>query len=89
VGLIGALAAIREHSPIAAERFLKRVESTLKRLEEFPESGAVIQEFPTLPYREVFIRPYRFFYKFDQETVWVVDLWHGSQVPTEPPDDLN
>ncbi len=56
----------------------------LRRLERFPESGRVLPEFPDLPYRDVIVAPYRFFYRVAGETVWVVGVWHGAQIPEEP-----
>jgi len=56
----------------------------LKRLERFPESGRRIPEFPELPYREVLLPPYRFFYRVRDKSVWIVAVWHGAQLPNEP-----
>jgi plasmid stabilization system protein ParE len=81
---LAALAYIREDNPLAASRLQERAEKILSRLEQFPESGRVIPEFPDLPYREVVISPYRFFYRLKGETVWVVAVWHGAQLPREP-----
>ena len=67
-----------------------KAEKILKRLETFPESGRVVPEFPDLPYREVIARPYRFFYRVKGEIVWIIAVWHSSQLPNEPgsnPDD--
>ena len=60
---LSALSYIRKDKPSAAINFRKRAEKILRRLEDFPESGRIIPEFPELPYREVIISPYRFFYK--------------------------
>ena len=60
---LSALSYIRKDKPSAAINFRNRVEKILRRLEDFPESGRIIPEFPELPYREVIISPYRFFYK--------------------------
>ena len=79
-----ALAYIRRDNPEAAWRFRQRTEKVLRRLEEFPESGRVIPEFPDLPYREVVIAPYRFFYRLKGDTVWIVAVWHGAQLPKNP-----
>jgi plasmid stabilization system protein ParE len=56
----------------------------LRRLEKFPESGRVVPEYPELPYREATLPPYRFFYRLKGETVWIVAVWHGAQIPEEP-----
>jgi toxin ParE1/3/4 len=80
---LAALAYIREDNPPAASRFREQAEKVLSRLERFPESGRVIPEFPELPYREVVIPPYRFFYRLQGDSVWVVAEWHGAQLPQE------
>jgi toxin ParE1/3/4 len=81
---LSALTYIRRDNPGAALNFRERVETVLRRLEEFPDSGRVVPEFPELPYREVIIAPYRFFYRVKGEIVWIVALWHGAQLPDEP-----
>ena len=79
-----ALSYIRRDKPSAAVNFRNRTEEILRRLENFPESGRIIPEFPELPYREVLVPPYRFFYKTKDDIVWVVAVWHGAQLPKEP-----
>lgn len=81
---LAAVASIRRRSPAAARTFRDRAESGLKRLRRFPASGASVAEFPDLPYREVFVEPYRFFYRVRDTTVWVVAVWHGAQIPEGP-----
>ena len=81
---LSALTYIRRDNPGAALNFRERVETVLRRLEEFPDSGRVLPEFPELPYREVIIAPYRFFYRVKGEIVWIVAVWHGAQLPEEP-----
>lgn len=81
---LSALTYIRRDSPVAALNFRERAETVLRRLEEFPNSGRVVPEFPELPYREVIISPYRFFYRVKGEIVWIVAVWHGAQLPEEP-----
>jgi toxin ParE1/3/4 len=53
----------------------------LSRLNKFPLSGRLIPEFPGLPFREVIISPYRFFYRVQEKTVWIAAVWHGAQLP--------
>jgi toxin ParE1/3/4 len=81
---LAAIESIRQKSPIAARQFRQRAGESLKRLEKFSGSGAVVAEFPELPYREVYVTPYRFFYRVHEKTVWIVAVWHGAQVPKEP-----
>ena len=79
-----ALSYIRKDKPSAAINFRNRAEKILRRLEDLPESGRIIPEFPELPYREVIISPYRFFYKIKDDIVWIVAVWHGAQLPKGP-----
>lgn len=81
---LSALAYIRKDKPSAAINFRNKAEEILRRLEEFPESGRIIPEFPELPYREVIISPYRFFYKVKGSIVWIIAVWHGAQLPKDP-----
>jgi toxin ParE1/3/4 len=83
---LSALAYIRRDKPSAAVKFRDRAEKILQRLEDFPESGRIVPEFPELPYREVIISPYRFFYKIKADIVWIIAVWHGARIPKEPKD---
>ncbi|RJP44880.1 MAG: type II toxin-antitoxin system RelE/ParE family toxin [Desulfobacteraceae bacterium] len=79
-----ALAYIQKDKPSAALNFRNQAEKILRRLENFPESGRIIPEFPDLSYREVIVSPYRFFYKVKADAVWIVAVWHGAQIPEKP-----
>lgn len=79
-----AVTYIYQDNPQAAVSFRKKAEQTLSRLKKFSESGRKIPEFPDLPYREVILKPYRFFYKVKDKNVWVVAVWHCAQIPNEP-----
>ena len=79
-----ALAYIRRDNPEAALKFRRKAEKTLRRLPDFPESGRAIPEFPELPHRELIVAPYRFFYRTVGETVWIIAVWHGAQLPHKP-----
>jgi len=81
---LSALSYIRRDKPSAAVNFRNRAEKILRRLEDFPESGRIIPEFPELSYREVIVSPYRFFYKIKADIIWVVAVWHSAQLPKEP-----
>jgi toxin ParE1/3/4 len=82
-----AIAYIHRDNPSVAVGFRQKAEKTLSRLKRFPESGRHIPEFPDLPFREVIVRPYRFFYKIKVETIWIVAVWHGAQLPQEPEEE--
>ena len=81
---LGVLSYIQRENPQAAVEFRRRAEKVLRRLERFPTSGRIIPEFPELPYREVIVAPYRFFYRVEGRIVWVVAVWHGAQLPDLP-----
>jgi toxin ParE1/3/4 len=79
-----ALAYIHRENPSAAVSFRQKAEKKLSRLKGFPNSGRLLPEFPELPFREVIVKPYRFFYRVKDKTVWIVAVWHGAQLADEP-----
>ena len=81
---LAALDYIRRDRPSAALRFRIKAGRILLRLEKHPFSGRPLPEFPDLPYREVVVSPYRFFYRVRRRTVWIVAVWHGAQLPRRP-----
>jgi toxin ParE1/3/4 len=79
-----ALAYIRRDKPSAAVSFRHKAEKALSRLQDSPESGRTLPEFPDNHYREVIVPPYRFFYRVKENVVWIVAVWHGAQLPDIP-----
>jgi len=79
-----AVKYIQRDKPSAANNFRDKAEKILRRLEAFPDSGRTLPEFPELPYREVIVSSYRFFYKKKENILWVVAVWHGAQIPKRP-----
>lgn len=79
-----AVAYIQGDDRQAALKFRDRAEHVLRRLLRYPESGRLIPEFPDLPFREVIVLPYRFFYRREGKEIWIVAVWHGAQLPREP-----
>ena len=84
VQLLAAQTFLRSHSPRAAERFRTKSQRALSRLEQFPESGSLLDEFPDSHRREIYVAPYRFFYRVEGDIVLVVAVWHSAQIPDEP-----
>ncbi len=76
-----AIEYIRNDNPSAAVRMRNKAELVLRRLLTFPESGRRIPEFPELPFREVIVAPYRFFYRQEADTIWIVGVWNAAQLP--------
>lgn len=84
---LAAVEYIRADDPAAAQALRdKAAAASLSRLADYPESGRALPEFPDLPFREVVVAPYRFFYRVKADTVWVVAVWHGAQLAGEPDD---
>ena len=83
-GFLAAIECIRKDNPRAAFQFRRTAEKTVRRLNRLPDSGRRLPEFPDLPFREVIVAPYRFFYRVEQRMVWIVAVWHGAQEPEEP-----
>jgi toxin ParE1/3/4 len=83
---LAALDHIAADNPTAARALRDKAAASLSRLGDFPESGRVLPEFPDLPFREVIVAPYRFFYRVKADAVWVVAVWHGAQLPDQPDD---
>lgn len=82
--LIAAIRYIHNENPDAALKLYNKIDDVLHRLELHPLSGRSIPEFPELPYREILVNPYRFFYSIKGQTVWIVAVWHMAQRPIEP-----
>ena len=78
-----AIAYIRRDNPVAASDFRQKAEKSVSRLKKLPASGRLLPEFPDLPFREIVVPPYRFFYRVKNKTVWIVAVWHGAQSPDE------
>lgn len=82
--LIAARDYIRTHNPIAARNFRDKVDRRLRQLGSFPGIGHAIPEAPDGPIRQILIGKYRFFYRVEGDTVWVVGVWHGAQLAALP-----
>jgi toxin ParE1/3/4 len=85
---LDAIIYIYRENPAAALSFRQKAEKVLSRLKEYPESGRLIPEFSDLPFREVIVRPYRFFYRVKGDTAWIVAVWHSAQLPEEPEEQI-
>jgi plasmid stabilization system protein ParE len=66
------------YAQIVSERIIQSVE----RLQQFPDSGRHLSEFPHLPYREVISGIYRIIYYHDyrHDKVHVTTVVHGSRI---------
>ena len=83
---LAVIAYIGADNPSAAVAFKDKALHTLSRLGDFPASGCTVPDYPALPFREVIVAPYRFFYEVKVDTVWIAAVWHGAQL-VNPPED--
>ena len=74
-----ALSRLRRDGPAGAAGFLRRVASVLEKLGPEAKKGNVIPEFPELPFREIVIGPYRFFYRSQGRTTWIAGVWRSAR----------
>lgn len=82
--LLHAVEYMADRRPSAARAFLDTLAKRLQELEQFPDTGRHVLEFPELPFREVRVPPYRIFYRTRESGLWVVGVWHDAQLPGEP-----
>lgn len=82
--LASAIDYLYDRNPAAALRFADEVERAMDRLERYPNLGHYIPEYPARPFKEVIVLSHRFFYRVVGQTIWVVGVWHGAQIPAEP-----
>ena len=81
-----ALDTILREDRFAAKRYREKIGRSLRQLGQFPRRGHFVPEYPTAPVKQFIVLPYRFFCYIDEraKVVWVVDVWHGAQIPTYP-----
>ena len=65
--------------PDAAQRYIKKVFTTVERLSQFPKSGSIPPEISNLPYRQVIVRPCRIFYRCDKDYVFIILVMRAEQ----------
>jgi len=56
----------------AAKQLVQRILSSVRRLEQHPESGRRLPELPLQNYREVITPPSRIVYRIEKENVFVI-----------------
>lgn len=81
---LAAIDYIRQDNQVAAQEYFLHAKKVLKGLEQFPNSGRSLPEFPELPHREVIIRSYRFIYLVIGNVVWIITVWHGARLLKRP-----
>ncbi len=73
-------AFIGRNAPRAAEAFIARIKDHVKRLEAFPESGQVVEEYNKPNVREILYGNYRIIYRFDGKRIEVITVYHSARL---------
>jgi len=73
--LRAAVEAILRRDREQASQFRAEVESLLADPRAIERRGAPLPEFTDLPFREVPINGYRFFFRSEGETLWLAGVW--------------
>ncbi|MFZ8200274.1 type II toxin-antitoxin system RelE/ParE family toxin [Alteromonas portus] len=64
---------------VAAKKLVKEVFAKLDILEEYPKSGKSVPELPSLNYRELYVKPCRIFYKFEDNKAFILHVMRHEQ----------
>ena len=64
---------------VAAKKLVKEVFAKVDMLEEYPKSGKSVSELPSLNYRELYVKPCRIFYKFEDNKVFILHVMRKEQ----------
>jgi plasmid stabilization system protein ParE len=70
--------------------FVKRLRKYASdRLRDFPESGAVVEEYNDPSVRDIYFKDQRIIFRYDGVTVTILNVVHGSHVlrPPKPSGD--
>ena len=63
----------------AARRLVNQVFKSVGQLEKFPELGRKPPELDDSTYREIIANPCRFFYRLDQNKVYILHVMRGER----------
>ena len=64
---------------VAAKKLVKEVFAKVDMLEEYPKSGKSVSELPSLNYRELYVKPCRIFYKFEDNKAFTLHVMRHEQ----------
>lgn len=79
---------IQADNPPAAQHFAASIKTKVARLEQFPESGRTVPEFPSSGLRELIVEDYRVIYRIVKRpfSVEILAVRHGARLFEFPPD---
>ncbi len=64
---------------VAAKKLVKEVFAKVDILEEYPKSGKSVSELPSLNYRELYVKPCRIFYNFEDNKAFILHVMRHEQ----------
>lgn len=64
---------------VAAKQLVKEVFAKVDMLEKYQKSGKSVSELPSLNYRELYVKPCRIFYKFEDNKVFILHVMRQEQ----------
>jgi toxin ParE1/3/4 len=71
---------IAKDSPRRAGAFAKRIKEAVRRLQDFPEFGAVVEQLEEPDLRQFFVKSYRVIYRLSESTIEVLTVRHGAML---------
>ncbi len=76
---------IARDSALYAQYTVQNIFKSKEQLQEFPESGRHLPEFPNIPHRELIVGHYRVIYRYDNKNnrVNIITIVHGSRLLKE------
>ncbi len=79
---------IQSDNPSAARRFASSIKTKVARLQNFPESGRIVPEFPFSGLREIIANDYRVIYRIlrNPTRVAILAVRHGARLLDFPHD---
>ncbi|MGB0909377.1 MAG: type II toxin-antitoxin system RelE/ParE family toxin [Nitrospirales bacterium] len=86
--LLEIVCHIKLDNPSAAQRFAAIIKTKVTRLQEFPESGRIVPEFPFSGLREIIVKSYRVIYHIRRSPlkVEILAIRHRSRLLDLSPD---
>lgn len=59
---------------VAVKKLVKEAFAKVDMPEEYPKSGKSVSELPSLNYRELYVKPCRIFYKFEDSKAFILHV---------------
>jgi addiction module RelE/StbE family toxin len=71
---------ISRDAPVTAKLFVRRLKLSVRRLRQFPETGAVVIEFGRSNIREIFHGAYRIIYRVGPGKIDILTVFHSARL---------